>query len=81
MNAEQYTEKTEQNVKHTYNAGEQMTNPNAVMKGCTQTRMDEEIDKHFEEAYVKRFEQNLNEFADIYERCLTEFEVTYAPYH
>lgn len=47
----------------------------------TQSSVDEEIDKHFEEnTYMVSFENNLKEFVDVYGRCLNNFEVTLALY-
>ncbi|XP_074343147.1 uncharacterized protein LOC141680976 [Apium graveolens] len=45
----------------------------------TQTRVELEIDKHFEEEpYMTSFEKNLKEFVHVYERCLNNCEVSLA---
>ncbi|XP_074364661.1 uncharacterized protein LOC141705669 [Apium graveolens] len=45
----------------------------------TQTRVELEIDKHYEEEpYMTSFENNLKEFVDVYERCLNNCEVSLA---
>ncbi|XP_074332784.1 uncharacterized protein LOC141670710 isoform X1 [Apium graveolens] len=47
----------------------------------SQSRVDEEIEKHFEEdTYMISFEHNLKEFDDVYGRCLNNFEVVLALY-
>ncbi|KAK1392557.1 hypothetical protein POM88_011613 [Heracleum sosnowskyi] len=47
----------------------------------TQTGVDEEIEQHFkEDTYVMRFEKNLNELKEVYDKCLNNFEVSFALY-